>query len=132
MKVAIAASGVNLDSQASSVFGRSSHLILIDLVDGEFKDLKAIPNPATTEVGGAGIKTARIVGDERAQALISGSVGPNAFELLKQLDIKTYKMVPGTVAENLTLLSQGKLEELKPSPTRGRGLGMGGRERKQP
>ncbi|NYB51427.1 MAG: NifB/NifX family molybdenum-iron cluster-binding protein [Methanobacteriaceae archaeon] len=126
MKVAIAASGGSLDSQASPVFGRCSHLIVLDLVDGDFKDFKIIPNPTTTE-GGAGIKTARMVGDEGAEAIISGSVGPNAFEVLKQLDIKTYQMVPGTVEENLTLLSQGKLQNLDPS-ARGRRTGMGARK----
>jgi predicted Fe-Mo cluster-binding NifX family protein len=123
MKIAIAVTGKTLDSQASPVFGRSSHLIMVDVVDGDFIDVKSIPNPAITEGGGAGIKSARILGDEKAEALISGSVGPNAFEVLKQLEIKTYQMVPGTGKENLTLMSQGKLEELKPSAPRGRGLG---------
>ncbi|BDZ69676.1 NifB/NifX family molybdenum-iron cluster-binding protein [Methanobacterium petrolearium] len=71
-----------------------------------------------------GIKTARMVGNEGAEAIISGSVGPNAFEVLTQLSIKTYQMVPGTVEENLTLLSQGKLQTLDPS-ARGRRGGMG-------
>ncbi|MCC7552005.1 MAG: NifB/NifX family molybdenum-iron cluster-binding protein [Methanobacterium sp.] len=130
MKVAIAASGDSLDSQASPVFGRCSHLIVVNIENGEFKDVKAIPNPATVEGGGAGIKTARIVGDEGAEALISGSVGPNASEVLSQLSIKAYQMVPGTVKQNLTLISEGKLEELTPSAPRGRGLGMGGRGRR--
>lgn len=128
MKIAIASSGENLDSQASQVFGRSSHLIVVDIVDGDFKEVKVIPNPAATE-GSAGIKTARLVGDEKAEALISGSVGPNAFEVLKQLEIKIYQMVPGTIEQNLTLLSQGKLEDLKPSAPQGRGMGMGGRRK---
>lgn len=127
MKVAIAASGGTLDSQASPVFGRCSHIIVLDIVDGDFKDVKAIPNPSATEGGGAGIKSARIVGDENAKVLISGSVGPNAYEVLKQLEIKTYQMIPGTVEENITLMSQGKLGELNPSAPRGRGMGMGGR-----
>jgi predicted Fe-Mo cluster-binding NifX family protein len=37
MKVAIAANGGSLDSQASPVFGRCSHLIVVDLVDGKFQ-----------------------------------------------------------------------------------------------
>jgi predicted Fe-Mo cluster-binding NifX family protein len=131
MKVAIAATGGDLDSQASTMFGRSSHLIIVDLVDGKFKDLKSIPNPAANEAE-AGIKTAKIVGDEKAQILISGSVGAKAFEVLKQMEIKTYTMFPGTVEENLNLLSQNKLEELKPSLIRGRGMGMGGGGRRQP
>lgn len=129
MRVAIAATGEGLKSQASPVFGRCSHLIVVDIVGDDFKVLKTIPNPATTEGGGAGIKTARIIGDEKAEALISGSVGPNASEVLKQLEVKTYKMTPGNVEENLNLLIQGELEELKPSASRGRGLGMGGRGR---
>ncbi len=131
MKVAIAASGGTLDSQASSVLGRCSHIVIVDMVEGDIKDFKAMNNPSVTEGGGAGIKTARMVGDEKAEALISGSVGPNAYEVLKQLGIKTFQMVAGTVEENLTLMSQGKLEELSPSAPRGRGLGMGGGGRRR-
>ena len=125
MKIAIASNGVNLDSQASSVLGRCSHLILVDGGDRDFKDIKVIPNPAVNEGGGAGIKTARIMGNEKVDVIISGSVGPNAFEVLKQLEITMYKMVPGTVEENLTLLLQDKLEKLNPSAPRGRGMGNG-------
>lgn len=125
MKIAIASNGVDLDSQASPVLGRCSHLIVADVENGDFKGIKVIPNPATNEGGGAGIKTARIMGDEKVEAVISGSVGPNAFEVLKQLEITMYQMVPGTVKENLTLLLQDKLEELSPSAPRGRGMGSG-------
>lgn len=127
MRVAIAAGGGTLDSQASPVFGRCSHLIVVDIVNGDFKEVKAIPNPSVNASGGAGIQTARVVGDERAEAVISGSIGPNASEVLKQLEIKAYGMVPGTVEENLTLFAQGKLQELVPSATGRRGQGMGGR-----
>ena len=128
MKVAIASTGVGLDSQASPVFGRCSHLVVVDVVDGDFKNVKAIPNPSVNASGGAGIQTARIVGDEKAEVVISGSVGPNAFEVLNQLGIKAYKMVPGTVEENLNLLTQGKLEGLTLA-ARGRGMGRGGGQR---
>lgn len=50
MKVAIAASGETLDSQASPVFGRCSHIIVVNIVDGDFKDVKAIPNPQLLKV----------------------------------------------------------------------------------
>jgi predicted Fe-Mo cluster-binding NifX family protein len=123
MKIAIASNGVNMDSQASSVLGRCSHLIMVDGADRDFKEIKAIPNPAVNEGGGAGIKTARIMGNEKVDVVISGSVGPNAFKVLKQLEITIYKMVPGTVRENLALLHQNKLEKLNPSAPRGRGIG---------
>ncbi|WP_281774309.1 NifB/NifX family molybdenum-iron cluster-binding protein [Methanobacterium formicicum] len=128
MKVVIASTGEHMDSQASPVFGRCSHLLVVDVVDGNFENIKAIPNSGINAGGGAGIQTARIVGDEKPEAVISGSVGPNAFEVLKQLGIKAYKMVPGTVEENLALLSQDKLEELT-FPARDNGMGRGGVQR---
>ncbi len=128
MKVVIASTGEHMDSQASSVFGRCSHLLVVDVVDGNFENIKAIPNSGINAGGGAGIQTARIVGDEKPEAVISGSVGPNAFEVLKQLLIYAYKMVHGTVEENLTLLSQDKWEELT-FPARDNGMGRGGVQR---
>ncbi len=127
MKIAVAATGENLDSGASPVFGRCPYFILAEVND-EIQEIKALNNPAMTAGGGAGIQAAQLLAEEKAKVIISGSVGPNAFEVLRRFNMKVYEIQPGTVEENLKLYKKGELEEITvPGPeNRGRaGMGAG-------
>jgi predicted Fe-Mo cluster-binding NifX family protein len=44
--------------------------------------------------------------------LICGKLGPVAFQILKNAEIKVYKIIPGNVEKNLERFSEGKLEEI--------------------
>ena len=127
MKIAVAATGEHLDSGASPVFGRCPYFILADVND-EIQEVKVLNNPAMTAGGGAGIQAAQLLAEEKTKVVISGAVGPNAFEVLRRFNIKVYEIQPGTVEENLKLYKKGVLEEITvPGPeNRGRdGAGMG-------
>ncbi|GAH72555.1 unnamed protein product [marine sediment metagenome] len=58
MKVCICATGPNLDSQVSPVFGRCPYFLIVDSKTEEFK---AIPNPALQAGRGAGVGASQIV-----------------------------------------------------------------------
>jgi len=127
MKIAVAATGENLDSGTSPVFGRCPYFILADVND-EIGETKVVKNPAMMAGGGAGIQAAQLLAEEKVDVVISGAVGPNAFEVLKRFNIKVYEIQPGTVEENLNLYQKGELEEISvPGPeNRGRaGMGAG-------
>lgn len=135
MKVAVTSTGNSLDSEVSPVFGRCPYFIIVDLEDGEIKGDLPVNNPAKNEMGGAGIKAAQFVANSEAKALISGAVGPNAFDILKQVGIKVYKLESGSVKDNLKLFSEGKLDEITSSISGGpgaggRGMGRGGMGRR--
>lgn len=125
MKVAVTSMGNSLDSQVSFVFGRCPYFIIVDMENGEIKGELPVENPAINERGGAGIKAAEFIANKEVEALISGAVGPNAFDILKHAGIKAYTPEQGTVRENLELLNKGQLKEIA-TPAAG-GPGAGGR-----
>jgi predicted Fe-Mo cluster-binding NifX family protein len=60
--------------------------------------------------------------------VITGNVGPNAFQTLKAANIKTYQGASGTVKETLAKYKNGELEELSNSSVPGHfGLRLGGK-----
>ncbi len=113
--------GNSLDSLVSSIFGRCPYFIVSDLENGEIKDYIALENPAKNDAR-AGNKTAEFIANRDVKALISGDVGPNAFNILKEENIKIYKLKPGSVKDNLKFFSDGELKELTTSSSGGPGV----------
>lgn len=122
MKIAIASTGNNLDSEVSLVFARSPYFIVADLEDGDIKETSTVENPSKNERG-AGISAAQFIANKNVDALISGAVGPNAFNILKQIGIKVYKLQSGTVKENLKLFTENRMDEITSSSSGGPMLG---------
>lgn len=122
MKVVVTSIGNSLDSEVSSVFARCPYFVIADIESGEIKEISPIENPAINERG-AGNIAAQFIANNEVEALISGAVGPNAFDILKQVGIKVYKLEPGSVKDNLKLLIEGKLVEITTSSSGGPGSG---------
>lgn len=124
MKIAISSSGNDLTSPSSPIFGRCNSFIFVDVDGDTLSNVKSLKNPAVSE-SGAGIKAAQFIAEEGAEAIITGSPGPNAFEILKKLGIKVYKIMDGTVEDNLKFFLEKTLKEqdIPRSSPRGRGLG---------
>lgn len=128
MKIVVTSTGDNLDSNISPVFGRSPEFIIANLENSEIKDVSSMTNPAKNERG-AGNIAAQFMVDNEVKALISGKLGPVAFNILKSAGIKVYKITSGNVETNLKLFSEGKLEEITTPAAGGpgaRGMGRGG------
>jgi predicted Fe-Mo cluster-binding NifX family protein len=133
MKICVCATGPNLDSQVSPVFGRCPYFLIIDSKTEEFK---AIPNPALQAGRGAGVGASQLVASERAGAVICGNFGPNAFSILQMSRVKIYSGVFGlTIKQAIDKYNKGELKETKLSPSgfpgRGRGFGPGPRRRRR-
>jgi predicted Fe-Mo cluster-binding NifX family protein len=125
VKVAITSQGDSLDAQVDLRFGRCPYFIIVDL---ETRKIEAIPNPASGATGGAGPQAAQIIADKGVEVVITGNVGPNAFQTLKAANVKIYKEAFGTVQETLTKYEIGELEELSNSSVSGHfGLRQGGK-----
>lgn len=87
MKIAISAIGQNKESQLDRRFGRCEYFLIFDT---ETEEYKAIGNNGVSSEGGAGIAAASQVIDENVSAIITGNLGPNAFELIEKAGIKAY------------------------------------------
>jgi predicted Fe-Mo cluster-binding NifX family protein len=96
MRIIVSAEGESLDAPASPVFGRCPTYILVDTATGESR---ALPNPAMNQGGGAGIQAAQYVVEQGAQAVLTGNLGPNAFDVLQAAGIPAYMVSEGTVRQ---------------------------------
>ena len=123
MRVAISSTGDNLSSPVSPVFGRCPAYVFVDTDTLEFE---SFPNAAMSAAGGAGIQAAQMVADQGAQAVITGNVGPNAFNVLASAGIQIYLTQSGTAQQAVEALKAGQLQSLGgPSAGMHAGMGMG-------
>jgi predicted Fe-Mo cluster-binding NifX family protein len=111
MKVAVASNGYDLNSDVSTIFGKSSSFVIADIEEGKIKDISIIENPAKNETG-AGNTAAQFIADHNINILISGKLGPVAFRILKNAGINIYKFTSGSVDKNLKRFNKGKLKEI--------------------
>ena len=85
-------------------------------------------------MSGAGIQAAQDVAEKGVVAVITGSVGPNAYQVLSSAGIRVYVGALGTVKEAVERFKNGQLNEATtPGPAgmgmgRGMGRGMWGRQ----
>ena len=87
MKIAISATDNTLDASVDSRFGRCAWFLV---VDSETMGYEAVKNESANAASGAGTSCAQLVLEKGADAVISGRVGPNAHEVLKQSDITIF------------------------------------------
>ncbi|MDD5063535.1 MAG: NifB/NifX family molybdenum-iron cluster-binding protein [Phycisphaerae bacterium] len=106
MKIAVTSTGKTLDSQVDQRFGRAACFIVID---AETMDFSVIDNENIAAAGGAGISSAKVVIDAGAEAVLTGSCGPNAERTLTAAGVKLYTGAAGTVAGAVELFKKGKL-----------------------
>jgi predicted Fe-Mo cluster-binding NifX family protein len=87
MKIAISATDNTLDASVDSRFGRCAWFLF---VDSETMGYEAIKNKNADASSGAGTSCAQLVLEKGADAVISGRVGPNAHEVLKQGEVTIF------------------------------------------
>jgi predicted Fe-Mo cluster-binding NifX family protein len=136
MKIAISANSAGLDAPASPVFGRCP---IYTFVDTDSMEAESVENPAMSAAGGAGIQAAQFIVERGAQAVLTGNVGPNAFDVFQAADVPVYLSGEGTVREMVEAYKAGQLPNAGGANVqahagmgmgRGRGMGMGmGRRR---
>ena len=90
-------------------FGRTSMILIYDT---ETTEKKLIDNSAIAAQGGAGIKAAQVIVDEKAEALLTPRCGENAAQVLKAANIQLYKTEGASVDEAIQAFQENRLEEL--------------------
>lgn len=125
MKVAVSSVGDGIKSQVSPVFGRCPVFVIVETDEKCITGHRNVNNNAAMQAGSAGIMAAQQAGNEGAEAVIAGAVGPRAFAVFSQLGIKVYRSAGGTVEENVRKLISGKLEEIRSPGAMGFGMDRG-------
>ncbi len=114
MKIILTASSPNIDSDVDVRFGRGAYFVV---VDPDTLEWQAHANPAIGASGGAGSQAAQFAANQKADAIISGDFGPNAFNALLAADIAMYLYGDcQTIGEAIERFKAGLLQQVG-SPT---------------
>jgi predicted Fe-Mo cluster-binding NifX family protein len=122
MKVAITASGEDLNSKVDRVFGRARYFVI---TDPEETNVEALGNSQNVNAAqGAGIQAARQMADKSINVILTGNVGPNAFKALDAVSIKVFQFESDilTVHDALTAWKEGRLQEVTAPTAKGHGF----------
>jgi predicted Fe-Mo cluster-binding NifX family protein len=90
-------------------FGRTPYFLIYDT---ETKDSEFLDNSAAASTGGAGIKAAQTIVDNKVNALLTPRCGENAAEVIKSAEIKIFKTTFTSVRDNIDAFIAGKLPVL--------------------
>jgi predicted Fe-Mo cluster-binding NifX family protein len=110
MKICITSQGDNFESQVDPKFGRCVYFLIIDLENMSFE---AINNPNAQTGGGAGIQAGQLLSDKDVKILLTGNVGPNAFETLKAAQIEIITGVSGKILDAITKYKNGEYKPIE-------------------
>lgn len=123
MKLCVTSSGKGLDDSMDPRFGRCQYFIIADTGSAQFE---AIQNPAASAGGGAGTKAAQLVANKGVEVVLTGNVGPNAYNTLTAAGIKIVVGLTGiTVRQAVEGFKEGK-PEYTAGPSVGAHHGTGG------
>ncbi len=110
MKLAVSALRPSLDAQVDERFGRAQALLIIDTETMDFEGLDNSENQQALK--GAGYGAAELICARGAQAVLTGHLGPNAFEALEKAGISGYDATGLTVCEAVARFKENTLEAL--------------------
>jgi predicted Fe-Mo cluster-binding NifX family protein len=123
VKICVTASGNTLDALIDPRFGRCSYFVIVDSENMQFE---VIQNMASGATGGAGIQAAQTIAGKGVKVLITGNVGPNAFQALSAAGIKIVTGASGTVREVVERYKRGELSDTGAPTVKGHfGMGAG-------
>lgn len=110
MKIAFTTSGQTLDSPLDSRFGRTSYFLIYDT---EKESIDIIDNSQNqSAMQGAGIQAAQAVAKSGASILITGHVGPKAFQVLSSAKIQIYSCDSPTIKQALESFKNDDLKAI--------------------
>ena len=95
MKIAIASSGKDENSEVSSIAGRAPYFLIYE--EGKLK--KAIKNPFAIGGGGAGFGVAKMLENEKVDLIIAGHFGEKIIGALRERNIKKRELTNMKIKE---------------------------------
>lgn len=120
MLIALPLDEKNWKCRVGSSFGRA---VCFLIYDSERQTGIFVDNSAAASTGGAGIKAAQTIADNRADVLITPRLGEKAADVLAAAKIRIYQSIDGTAQENIDAFRDGKLPVLSEIQAGGRSFG---------
>jgi predicted Fe-Mo cluster-binding NifX family protein len=120
MKICITSLGDNLDAEIDPRFGRAAYFIIINTDNMESE---SVQNPYIQAGGGAGVQAAQFVANKNVEAVITGNIGPNSFQVLTEAGLSIISGVSGSVRSAVEKYKNGELKSVG-NPTVNEKFGM--------
>lgn len=109
MKICITSNGNTLESQVDPRFGRCAYFII---ADPDTMAFEAIDNMNSGASGGAGTRSGQLISGKGVKTVLTGNVGPNAFQTLQAAGIEIMTGVSGIVKDVITKYKQGEYKSV--------------------
>jgi predicted Fe-Mo cluster-binding NifX family protein len=109
MKIAIPVDEKSLESNVCISFGRAPYFLIYNT---NTRESTFLDNSAAESTGGAGIKAAQILVDNKVSILLTPRCGENAANVLKTADVEIYKTQGDSIKKNIHDFISGKLSLL--------------------
>ena len=109
MLIAVSIKKPEKSSELSDAFGRSEFFSIYDSIN----DIsEVIQNPYSSELGGAGIQSARFLIEKKIEVVITNFIGLNTLRFFNSLKVKVYRGINDTAQKSLKLYLDNKLKEI--------------------
>ncbi len=112
MKIGITTKGNNLDSEVDPRFGRCEYFIIVDPDTLEFE---VVENFSMEARSGAGVQSGQLIATKGVEAVLTGNIGPNAFQVLQAAGVKVITGVSGKVEEAIEKYKKGEFKPVESS-----------------
>ena len=112
MKIAISSMDKSIEGNVSDVFARCPYFIIVEIENQKIEKFEAIKNESENQMSGVGISADQLMAEKNVNAVITGYVGPRAFDVLKQFNIEIYTG-SGAIKEVLQEFINGELKKLQ-------------------
>ncbi|MFC1998395.1 NifB/NifX family molybdenum-iron cluster-binding protein [Chloroflexota bacterium] len=109
MKVAVSATGPDLNAEVDPRFGRCQYFVI---VDSDTMEAEGVSNANAMAGGGAGIAAAQLVASKGAEVLLTGHAGPNAFQTLTAVNVQVMTGVTGKVRDAVEGYKAGRYKSI--------------------
>jgi len=115
MKIAVSSCGIFLDSPIDPRFGRCDYFVIVDTIDMSFE---VFDNNGEDLTQGAGVQSAQFVVSKRAQAVITGHIGPNAIRALSAVGVEVVLCQTESIKDAIEKYQKGLLESVNGASVR--------------
>ncbi|MGB2601678.1 MAG: NifB/NifX family molybdenum-iron cluster-binding protein [Candidatus Omnitrophota bacterium] len=107
MKICITAQGNDLEAQVDPRFGRCQYFVITD-TDTDETDV--LENSNKDGMGGVGVQSGQLMAEKQVKVVLTGNVGPNAFQTLQAGGIEVITGVSGKVKEAIEKYKKGEFK----------------------
>jgi len=107
MRICITAQGNDPEAQVDPRFGRCQYFVIAD-TDTDETDV--LENSNKDGMGGVGVQSGQLMAEKQVKVILTGNVGPNAFQTLQAGGIEVITGVSGKVKEAIEKYKKGEFK----------------------